>query len=199
MGSSLQEEGAIVDRKMKAQIIFVVALVAYVTAQDTFYCQDGWELFQREGKEGMDECSCYLFPTTLARVSHGDAKLAEPLDGAPNNYWIVDQLQTRLYENNKPEDFEGLEGPRYDDIWWMGGKSYTKHDSHNPGEWVWETANTTIEWFDWAPNQPDDWHRQQCLTYLHYNYFGVPTYQWNDWDCNTVADYICEKPCEKFA
>lgn len=30
---------------------------------------------QREGKDGMDECSCYLFPTTLARVSHGDAQL----------------------------------------------------------------------------------------------------------------------------
>ena len=55
---------------------------------------------------------------------HYFRKLAEPLDGAPNNYWIVDQLQTRLYEKHSPEEFEGLEGPRYDDIWWMGGKSY---------------------------------------------------------------------------
>ena len=95
---------------MKAQIIFIVAAIACVSAQDTFYCPDGWELFvrtfdsirkynlienfdpnifqfvlsiiilhnifqQREGKDGMDECSCYLFPTTLARVSHGDAQL----------------------------------------------------------------------------------------------------------------------------
>merc|ERR1711928_168513 len=136
MGSSLQGRGAIANCKMKAQIIFIAAVIACTAAQDTFYCPDGWELFQREGKDGMDECSCYLFPTTLARVSHGDAqllcsghdaKLAEPLDGAPNNYWIVEQLQQ----------------PHYEDKWWMGGKSYTKHDTHNTGEWIWETSNQT--------------------------------------------------------
>jgi len=189
---------------MRVYILLIVAAIACVKAQDTFYCPDGWELFQHEGK--TDECSCYLFPTTLARVSHGDAqllcsghdaKLAEPIDGAPNNYWIVEQLQQRLYENNKVGDTEDLEGPHYEDQWWMGGKSYTKHDTHNTGEWIWETSNKTINWFDWAPGEPNDWHRQQCLVYLRYNYFGNPTYQWNDWDCNTVADYICEKPCEK--
>ena len=53
-------------------------------------------------------------------------KLAEPVDGAPNNYWIVEQLQQRLYENNKIEDTEDLQGPHYEDQWWMGGKSYVR-------------------------------------------------------------------------
>ena len=52
----------------------------------------------------------------------------------------------------------------------------TKHDTHNTGEWIWETSNKTINWFDWAPGEPNDWHRQQCLVYLRYNYFGVSTY-----------------------
>merc|ERR1711963_902684 len=112
--------------RMKLYILLIAAVIACVKAQDTFFCPDGWELFQHEGK--TDECSCYLFPTTLARVSHGDAqllcaghdaKLAEPVDGAPNNYWIVEQLQQRLYENNKIEDTEDLEGPHYEDQWWM--------------------------------------------------------------------------------
>jgi len=36
--------------------------------------------------------------------------------------------------------------------------------------------NTTVEWFDWAPGQPNDYHRQQCLSYVRYDYFGVRTF-----------------------
>jgi hypothetical protein len=114
-------------------------------------------------------------------------------DGAGDNYWIVEQLMKRLPDNEAAG--EELQGPHYDDQWWIGAKSYTKHDTHNPGEWVWEKLNTTVTWFDWAPGEPNDYHRQQCLAYLRYDYFGNPTYNWNDWDCNTVADYVCEKLC----
>ena len=38
---------------------------------------------------------------------------------------------------------------------------------------MWESTNKTVEWFDWAPGQPDDWHRQQCLVYIRYDYGGV--------------------------
>merc|ERR1712241_35731 len=192
--------------KMKAAALLLVVAISYATAQDTYHCPDGWELFEHDGR-GDKECSCFLFPTTLARVTHGDAQLlceghnaylAEPRDGPPNNYWIVEQLQNRLNKRASVSDKDGLEGPHYEDQWWMGGKSYTKHNTHNPGEWVWENSNITVEWFDWAPGEPNDYHRQQCLAYLRYNYFGNPTYQWNDWDCNTVADYICEKACDTF-
>ena len=49
----------------------------------------------------------------------------------------------------------------------------TKHNDHNPGEWIWEATNTTVEWFDWAEGEPNDYHRQQCMSYLRYTYFGV--------------------------
>ena len=49
----------------------------------------------------------------------------------------------------------------------------TKHDEHNPGEWIWEYSNTTVEWFDWAPGEPNDYHRQQCMTFLRYDYGNV--------------------------
>ena len=55
----------------------------------------------------------------------------------------------------------------------------SKHNDHNPGEWRWEKLNTTVEWFDWAPGQPNDYHRQQCLAYLRYDYFGVTFFEIN--------------------
>merc|ERR1712203_244686 len=83
-----------------------------------------------------------------------------------------------------------------EDQWWIGARSYTGHSEEHPGEWVWENSNTTVQWFDWAPNQPDDYHRQQCMAYIRYTSLGMTyTYHWNDWDCNSqLADYICEAP-----
>merc|ERR1712179_205977 len=185
--------------KMKGTLVLFV-IVATALAQDTHFCPDGWELHNPEGK---DECKCFFFANEYVKVNHEDATtlcnardawLAEPDDGAGDNYWIVDQLLQRLETQKSFE--EGLNQPHYDDQWWIGAKSYTKHDTHKPGEWVWEKLNTTVEWFDWAPGEPNDYHRQQCLAYLRYDYFGDPFYNWNDWDCNTVADYICEKKCD---
>merc|ERR1712227_751142 len=127
---------------------------------------------------------------------HRDAWLAEPDDGPGDNYWIVGKLLEKYPD--KMVEVEGPEGPHYDDSWWIGAKSESKHDDHNPGVWRWEKLNTTVEWFDWAPGQPNDYHRQQCLSYVRYDYFGDNTYQWNDLDCESnVADYICEKLCDK--
>merc|ERR1711993_56610 len=184
---------------MKVIFVLLGAIVATL-AQDTHYCPDNWELHHPEGK---DECKCFLFADAYVRVNHADAtslcqarggKLAEPDDGAEDNYWIVSKLLEK-FTKDKPQGGEELEGPHWDDQWWIGAKSYTKHNEHNPGEWTWEVLNTTVEWFDWAPGEPNDYHRQQCMAYLRYTYFGAPTFYWNDWDCNTVADYICEKPC----
>ena len=48
--------------------------------------------------------------------------LAEPDDGAEDNYWIVNQLMQRL--PNEEAGGEELQGPHYDDQWWIGAKSY---------------------------------------------------------------------------
>ncbi len=49
--------------------------------------------------------------------------LAEPDDGPEDNYFIVNQLLARRSE--KAEKFgEELEGPHWDDEWWIGAKSY---------------------------------------------------------------------------
>merc|ERR1712038_605327 len=187
---------------MKFSLFILAVFVASTLAQDTHYCPDGWELHHPEGR---DKCQCFYFAEYNTRVNHADATticeyhggwLAEALD-VHDNHWIVDQLLQRL-GNEKSSLEPELEGAHHEDQWWIGAKSYTKHDEHNPGAWYWERTNATVEWFDWAPGQPNDHHRQQCMTYIRYDYFGDQTYNWNDRDCNDVADYICEKPCVTF-
>ena len=34
-------------KKMKAILLFFVGVATYATAQDTYFCPDGWELFVR--------------------------------------------------------------------------------------------------------------------------------------------------------
>merc|ERR1719242_2297408 len=92
-----------------------------------------------------------------------DGWLAEMEDGPDDNYFIVSKLIEKHNKKRQGEGLTGLAGPHFEDQWWIGAKSYTKHDEHRPGEWIWEHLNTSITWFDWAPNEPNDYHRQQCL------------------------------------
>merc|ERR1711915_742079 len=65
---------------------------------------------------------------------------------------------------------------------------------HDWGYWTWDHAGTEVTWFDWADNEPNDWHSQNCLTYLtFFDPFGFHATHWNDWDCEQTARYICEK------
>merc|ERR1719186_877042 len=69
---------------------------------------------------------------------------------------------------------------------------------HDNGKWVWPHRNTTVEWFDWARGQPNDWENENCLTLLEFHDPFFPQardYFWNDWKCGETAHYICEKTC----
>ena len=112
-----------------------------------------------------------------------------------DNAWIVDQLLNRRKNEEHSID---TKGPHYEDQWWIGalstvcfialfyfvkGKNKYKpfiniisqgpHTEEHPGEWIWEHANTPVQWFDWAPREPNNYHRQQCLAFLRYTVFGV--------------------------
>merc|ERR1711951_237016 len=88
----------------------------------------------------------------------------------------------------------GIPGYKYDDQWWLGAHCRGPHGEKNWGDWSWDHSNTTIEWFDWMGGEPNDWHRQRCLTFLkNQDIFGFGVYHWNDWGCDYTARYICEK------
>jgi len=197
---------------MKFVFTFLVLLVANSLAQDTYKCPDGWE---KHEPEGGNECKCFLFGEQYASVNHDDAAylcqghdawLAELEDGADDNYWVVNKLwhlhnQFRKFESVPSKENNLGDHTDYGDQFWIGARSYTKHDVHNPGAWIWENLNTSVTWFNWEDGQPNDWHRQQCMTFVRHDFTNGNgdvvdfTYNWNDQDCNDQADYICEKLC----
>ena len=52
--------------------------------------------------------------------------LAEPDDGPGDNYWIVNKLLEKFPD--KMTKGEELEGPHYEDQWWIGARSYVSYD-----------------------------------------------------------------------
>jgi len=199
---------------MKALFLILSIAVAYSLAEQT--CYQGWRMHKMHTGDGPERCNCYYFADEDTRVNHRDAQaickgkggfLAEVDDTDwhhVDNGWIVDTLLDIYYsDSNTPQrplienSEKDLGGPHYEDQWWIGARSYTGHSEEHPGEWIWEHTNNTVQWFDWAPNEPNDYHRQQCMAYVRYTSLGMTyTYHWNDWDCDSeLADYICEAPC----
>lgn len=185
-----------------AAVTLAVAFLQ-VNAQDTHKCPDGWLL--HESLNERDEC--FLFSAYSERVTHDDATaicaahnawLAD-VHGPRDNSWLKSQLIDVYCDANAGcanpgERADQPKRPFYDDQFWIGAKTIGHHDTHQPGVWTWEHWNTTVEWFDWADGEPNDWqYRQQCLTFQRFqDRFGFVNYKWNDWDCDDAGLYICE-------
>ena len=51
------------------------------------------------------------------------------VEGAPEeNYWVVNKLIEKMtLDDKKPAGAEDLDGPHWEDQWWIGAKSYVRH------------------------------------------------------------------------
>merc|ERR1712241_226250 len=154
---------------MKILLFISAILVVNTLAAKT--CLQDWKMHEMEHRN-FTSCHCYYFADQYTRVSHADATaickskggwLAEIDDTNwhyVDNAWIVDQLLNLRKNEDQSID---TKGPHYEDQWWIGALSTGPHTEEHPGEWIWEHANTTVQWFDWAPREPNNYHRQQCL------------------------------------
>jgi len=170
------------------------SLVSHCRAQDTYHCPDGWFYQEAHGS-----AHCFFF--SMSQVSKEEAKLlcaghggwlAEP-DRPSLNYWIKHKL-LELYTPN-------LAVP-WGNMFWLGAVTEDHHSDHVNGNWRWEHANTSVEWFDWGDHEPNDYHTQNCLTFMEYRnpiFQNIRDYFWNDADClgyeTGLNHYICTKPC----
>merc|ERR1719447_1707698 len=173
-----------------------LALLASVSAQDTYHCPDGW--FWHEGHGGRGHC--YFF--SMEQLSKDNAGILCASHGGwiveiphpPVNYWIKAKLLD-LYTPDKQEKA----GVPWGNLFWMGAVTEERHDDHVNGNWWWPHANASVQWFDWGDNEPNDFHGQNCMTYMEYRdviFQNYRDYFWNDSDCkNDVAHYICVKDC----
>ncbi|XP_071136766.1 galactose-specific lectin nattectin-like [Mytilus edulis] len=66
--------------------------------------------------------------------------------------------------------------------YWIGGT-----DIQNENLWIWSSSETKLTFFDWSPNQPNNYYGgQHCL---EFNYKSA----WNDKECALLRPFICEK------
>nr|ALS04672.1 perlucin 5-like protein [Pseudodiaptomus poplesia] len=120
---------------------------------------------------------------------HG-AFLAEVPYGPHLNSWIVG----KLLEKTTKWGEKGERRPHFETQYWLGARGFGHHNDHMPGTWMWEHRNTTVDWFDWGNDEPNNFNGQNCLTYLLYqDIVGFRNFHWNDWECTEAAHFICEK------
>jgi len=157
------------------------------------YCADGWDLYTYTF-EGVEHHSCFWFGNPDEQVSYSNAKgVCESMNGflpeipnGPNlNHWIVEKLLQKYSSNLK--SVGGDNAPVADTQYWLGA---TKES----GTWVWDNSGTEVQWFDWGNGEPTNNYDENCLTYMLYRTFLIfEDFKWNDLNCETAADFICER------
>merc|ERR1712018_41539 len=135
--------------KMKTVFILLSLAISYSLAEQT--CLQGWRMHKMHTGDGPERCHCYYFADENSYVNHADAQaictgrggwLVEVDDTDwhhVDNGWIVDTLLDIYYSDpNNPKRplLEGnqadLDGPHYEDQWWIGARSYTGHSENIP-------------------------------------------------------------------
>merc|ERR1711982_273462 len=77
-------------------------------------------------------------------------------------------------------------------LFWLGAHATGRHSENSPGEWVWDSSNSTVEWFDWADGEPNNYGNsgEMCLSMMeiHDPFFPIfRDYFWNDLSCDAAA------------
>ena len=120
------------------------------------------------------------------------------IDQVGLNYWLKSQLIEKYTPDRQPASLAKA-GVPWGNLFWLGAVTQEHHDDHVNGNWLWPHANVAVEWFDWGDNEPNDFHSQNCLTFMEYRnviFQDFRDYFWNDSDCKEdVAHYICVKEC----
>lgn len=106
------------------------------------------------------------------------------------NAWLKNELR-KHYE---PQIL--IPGLKFDRQYWIGARVTGFHSDSHYGNWTWTHDGREVDFFDWMPNEPNDWRSQNCMTYLvDQDPLGFGAWHWNDWSCDYVASVICQKTC----
>jgi len=158
------------------------------------FCPDGWDLYTYTF-DGSEHHTCFWFGNPDEKVSYQNAKgVCESMDGylpeiinGPNlNHWLVQKL---LQKKNRAIGGEWeTRAPVESTQYWLGARRLEE------GGWVWDNEGSDVQWFDWGDGQPSNSYGEDCLTYMLYRTFFVfEDFKWNDWNCDSAADFICER------
>merc|ERR1712002_550761 len=174
---------------MKLLLLTLGSILSLGFTQDTYHCPDGWML-----EEDRSGCRCFWF-NGAESVTRDDASLlcaahdswVAELDHPGINYWLKSQLLNNFEAGDRVQ-------------FWMGAFTGDRHSENMPGEWIWPHKNETVKWFDWAPNEPNNYYGEYCMGMMevHDPFYFYRDYYWNDLDCDGTHHYICEKKCPQY-
>ena len=181
---------------MRLGSTLLAILLSCVQGQDTYLCPDGWVVADIGGV-----VDCILVGPMDEFVTKQDAVI---LCGFHDG-WLVDMDEGRGGQKNEfvkqlvdeaQGNFDGgFVGNHYDHQFWIGATCDGHHGAWNYGNWTWDHAGTKVGWFDWAQGEPNDYEKERCLAFLtFFDPFGYHLIHWNDYGCENLARYICEKP-----
>jgi len=173
----------------------LVALVAGQTGQ----CGDGWVVYEgHHHHHGPPHCTCFKVGEMVEKVTAADADLI----CSSQDSWLAEIHDTQMNEWVKGELRKHYEpqylipGLKFDRQYWIGAKVSSYHSDSHYGNWTWTHSGREVGFFDWMKHEPNDWHSQNCMTYLvDQDVFGFGAWHWNDWSCDYVASALCQKPC----
>lgn len=67
---------------------------------------------------------------------------------------------------------------------WIGA-----NDIENEGRWIWSSDNTTVHYFPWRSDQPDNFHSEEHCAHI----FSDKEGGWNDLHCSGRLFFTCER------
>ena len=134
-------------------------------------CPIGWRLIAG---------NCYLFSTDHLKLHEAqrsciamESRLFEPRNIETNK--LVFDIAKNVSEGWKSRSNKYI-------FFWIG-----IHDSRNEGTFSYLSDNNSpILWDNFGPNEPNNHNNKEDCVYAHAN--GI----WNDVDCNTQTEFICE-------
>ncbi|XP_062587350.1 perlucin-like protein [Saccostrea cucullata] len=149
------------------RFVLLSSMVSAITSQS---CPGGWY---------HHATSCYAFID------------AEPL-GWTEAMFYCSTLHAKLVEIESASENSFLKNHLFsaktNGTYWIG-----LTDALVEGKFLWQTTQDDVDFVDWAPNEPNDFHHVHMVTEDCASLYFPYHYQWNDSPCSTKNDFICEK------
>ncbi|XP_061174349.1 perlucin-like protein [Saccostrea echinata] len=143
---------------------YYVVLVLLLLLKKGSCCPDGWTIYRNSCYHVSRDSQNWFNAMKICEIH--DSYIIH-IDDADEQGFITHLLQSSSANNT-----------------WLGATDWTVE-----GSWQWEPHGQKLNYTNFAPGQPNNYHSQNCLVMdrLH-------RYQWNDLECLSLTrHYICER------
>ncbi|XP_053407165.1 perlucin-like protein [Mercenaria mercenaria] len=145
-----------------------ILLFLFLCSHGALGCPNGWMTHENSCYHFSHDTEDWIDAVAACKILGGH--LVE-IDDATENQYLVNQAKLI----NSKESF------------WIG-----LNDLQEEGSWVWVDSNEAVSYTNWYPGQPDNEASNENCAHLNPVYNDL----WNDKECYSLLNYICEKTSE---